>query len=305
MVAARDEPPLEGRMKGALLAITLLSAPALVASPASAQAEVRWSEEWARVHPAAYAVTGLAVGGALFFDFLVDPGPEALLRGPGFIDAPWRTRLMAQNQEDRERAATLSDVLLGVMLAWPFFDSIVVAGIGHQSTDVLWQMSMINAESYAADLLINTLFKQLVARERPHGARCTLEERLEDPRRCGPGGRLRSFYSGHSSASFNAAGLVCVHHLHLPLYGGGAPDYFACGTALLTAAIVATLRVVADRHYVSDVLTGAVVGFATGFLLPYLLHYQWDPRPHVPAEPPGHTAGPLTFSPSFAWGGPF
>lgn len=264
---------------------------------------LRWSADWSRVHPASYAAVGAAVGGALVFDYVLDPGPEALFRGPEIFDEGWRTRLMAPREADRERAATLSDVLLGVVLAWPVIDALGVAGLGDLNSDVAWQLTMIAAESFAADLLISTVAKQLVARERPHGMRCTLEDRLENPRRCGPGGRLRSFYSGHSSAAFNGAGLVCVMHTHLPLYGSQAADLFACGAALLTAGVVATLRVVADRHYATDVLVGSILGLATGFLLPYLLHFRWDPEDDAPPDVTV-TARPLT-APVFSLGGSF
>lgn len=289
-------------MRCALLALVLVG----IASRAGAQDEdrLRWSPDWARVHPAAYAIAGTAIGGALVFDYVLDPGAEALLRGPEGFDETWRERLMAPREEDRERAALLSDALLGVLLAWPLFDSLVIAGIADTNSDVSWQLTSIVAESYALDLLISTLAKQLVARERPHGARCTLEDRLENPRRCGPGGRLRSFYSGHSSASFNSAGLVCVMHAHLPLYASEAADWFACGAALLTASIVATLRVVADRHYASDVLVGAAVGLLTGLLMPFLLHFTWDPTDEPPPDRMA-TAAPLLSAPALSLGGSF
>jgi membrane-associated phospholipid phosphatase len=277
------------------------------ASPASAQDHrLRWEPEWNRVHPATYTVMGVAAAGALVLDFGVEPGRlEALVRGPEIFDEPVRNALMAPTEEGREAAATLSDILLLSLLVWPYVDAFVVAGIADQNTDVLWQLSSIAAETYAADLLISTVFKLLVARERPHGARCTLEDRLENPRRCGPGGRLRSFYSGHSSAAFNAAGVTCVSHLHLPLYGSRAADTMACGAALLTATIVATLRIIADRHYATDVIIGAVVGLGTGFLLPYLLHFhRWGDAPDPTGGSVAELSSPLS-APMFSFGSAF
>ncbi len=256
--------------------LTLVGASLGVAGPASAQHvhRLRWEPEWNRVHPASYTVMGVATAGALILDHGYEGGPEALVRGPEWFDAPVREALMASSDEGRELAASVSDVLLGSLLLWPFVDAFVVAGIEDQNTDVLWQLASIAAETYAVDLLISTLFKQFIARERPHGMRCTLEDRLENPRRCGPGGRLRSFYSGHASAAFNAAGVTCMAHLNVPLYGSRAADLTACAVALLTAAITATLRVVADRHYATDVIVGSIVGLGTGMLLPYLLHFH-------------------------------
>jgi membrane-associated phospholipid phosphatase len=44
----------------------------------------------------------------------------------------------------------------------------------------------------------------------------------------------------------------------------------------MTAATAATgvTRIVADRHYASDVVVGAAIGFAGGYGLPWLLHYR-------------------------------
>jgi membrane-associated phospholipid phosphatase len=36
-----------------------------------------------------------------------------------------------------------------------------------------------------------------------------------------------------------------------------------------------------DFEYLTDVLAGAVVGLASGWLLPYLLHYQGGARPEL------------------------
>jgi membrane-associated phospholipid phosphatase len=282
----------------------------LVLATSSAQAQgrehrLRWSPDWARVHPASYTITTAVGGASLIFDHLYVSGPEAQLRGPTVIDAPVRAALMASTDEGRDIAGLISDILLGTMLAWPVFDALVIAGIADTNSDVAWQLTWITAESYALEMLINTLFKQLVARERPFGSRCTLEDRLENPGRCGPSGRLRSFYSGHSSFSFSAAGQVCVTHLHLPLYGSDAADGFACGAALLVASTVAILRMVGDYHYVTDVLVGALVGLTTGFLMPYLLHYQWDPSDDIPPDISVPARAPLSTPVMVGWSGTF
>jgi hypothetical protein len=266
------------------VAALVLSLSALSSSSAAQDVHrLTWSDDWSRVHPVSYGIIGAAIAATLFIDYGFDPGAEALVRGPAVFDSPWRSRLMAPAEEDRERAATLSDVLLGALLGWPWIDSLGVAGIGDQNTDVLWQMSAINAEAAALDLLLNTIAKQLVARERPHGERCYEPGQPHLPVRCAPRARLRSFYSGHASAAFTNAGLVCIHHAHIPLYGSPAADAMACGTALLTATIVATLRVVADRHHATDVVIGGLVGLAVGLLMPWALHYAWDP---IEDEPP-------------------
>jgi hypothetical protein len=53
-----------------------------------------------------------------------------------------------------------------------------------------------------------------------------------------------------------------------------AGDAAACATGLALATAVGVLRIAADRHYATDVLLGAGVGLLSGWLLPWLLHYD-------------------------------
>jgi hypothetical protein len=54
----------------------------------------------------------------------------------------------------------------------------------------------------------------------------------------------------------------------------GAPwDAVSCAGGYAVAATTATLRMVADVHYASDVLLGATVGTLVGYGVP-LLHYH-------------------------------
>lgn len=293
------------------LALALVAGLTLAPSPALAQDDehrLEWSNDWARVHPASYVVSSASVAGILFFEHFYEPGSEALLRGPSLVDPPIRQALMAPDEDDRETASRLSDVLLTALLVWPFVDAWGVAGLGDQNSDVAWQLGMVALESYAADFVLSTIFKLFVHRSRPHASRCSLEDRLLRPGRCGTQGRTRSFYSGHSSAAFNAAGVVCISHAFMPLYGSTAADAFACGTAMLTATTVALLRVIADRHHFTDVLTGGVLGLLTGMVLPYLLHYGWDVTDDPTDDGAGMRADPLRSGAApavFSFGGRF
>jgi membrane-associated phospholipid phosphatase len=38
-----------------------------------------------------------------------------------------------------------------------------------------------------------------------------------------------------------------------------------------------------DHEYLTDVLTGAAVGWVSGYILPWLLHYQGGARPELRA----------------------
>ena len=63
------------------------------------------------------------------------------------------------------------------------------------------------------------------------------------------------------------------HHTELGLLGEGG-DAAMCATGLAMASTVGLLRILADRHYASDVIMGAAVGLVSGWLVPWLLHYD-------------------------------
>jgi membrane-associated phospholipid phosphatase len=52
---------------------------------------------------------------------------------------------------------------------------------------------------------------------------------------------------------------------------------------MATATATGMLRVVADKHFTSDILAGALIGVASGGLMPWLLHFR---GPAAPAAAP-------------------
>jgi membrane-associated phospholipid phosphatase len=144
-----------------------------------------------------------------------------------------------------------------------------VAGGLHGSYDVAYQMALISLQAVLVTKLVTGLTKDLVGRARPDSGRCEAGNELA----CGS--ETESFISGHTSGAFAGAGLICAHHQNLPLYGDGAAGKVACGLGLGTATTVGALRLVAGRHHLSDVLAGAAVGLAAGYLLPNLTNYDF------------------------------
>ena len=286
-----------------------LVAAALVFAPRSAAAqsteELVWSDDWRRIHPSAYVVAGVAIGATIMFDHLIQFSPEPILTGPSLFDGPARSALRAPAEEARDAADVTSDILLIALGSWAGVDSLLVAGLGYGSSDLAWQLTSIALEAIAADYVIRRWVKALVDRERPFAPECTAEDRASGARECSRRGRSRSFYSAHTSAAFSAAGVLCLSHAYLPLYGSDAADAFACGTAMVMASAIGILRVVADRHWMTDVVVGALIGLGTGLLLPWALHYGWDPTDdddrdvRVAAAPLG------TATPTLSFGGAF
>jgi membrane-associated phospholipid phosphatase len=98
-----------------------------------------------------------------------------------------------------------------------------------------------------------------------------------------------SFYSGHTSFAFSlavASGTVASLRGYR-----AAPAIWAAGLA--AAAATGWLRIAADKHYATDVLTGAAVGAAVGFVVPYFLHRTRRKKSDEQERRPGLELGVL------------
>ena len=140
--------------------------------------------------------------------------------------------------------------------------------------------------------LITGLTKHLAGRARPDYGRCT------DGNELACASTTESFVSGHTSAAFVGAGLICATHQNLRLYGSSTAGAITCGTSLAVASTAGALRIVADRHHLSDVLAGAAIGLTAGYLLPNLTNYDFG----ASAVDPGGTLVPLVSPHTFGLG---
>ncbi len=264
--------------------------------PAAAKPRLVWQDGWRRSGAPEYAVTGTALAGAATVWFLVPPASEPLWTRPLFADRRMREALRLESDAGRNAAGIISDVWLSLSVTQPLvIDSLFVAALGDKNRDVALQMEAINMQSFAITIFANTVAKRVFARQRPYGNNC-----LEDPNythSCESLDRFRSFYSGHAAVTATSAGLVCSHHTHLPLYGGGMADSLACVGSVVSTLAVGSLRIASDRHWATDVITGHLLGFAAGYLLPTLLYYgslratpvseaREDPNALMPTTPP-------------------
>jgi membrane-associated phospholipid phosphatase len=75
-----------------------------------------------------------------------------------------------------------------------------------------------------------------------------------------------SFFSGHTAVSFASA--VFLSKIYTDIYGKNTWSYVIWGSSLTVASVVAFCRVGSGEHFTSDVLTGALVGSAIGYLIP-------------------------------------
>jgi len=241
---------------------------------------LRWNPRFTRFTTAQYMLTLATAGGVIATGTMLKSADEARWHSQIMLDGPARNALAASTVSGRKNAGHVSDFLgLGLVL-YPFVvDALLVAGAGHGNYDLTLQLTMIGLQSALIANLVTNITKHFAARARPDVSGCRNGTEIS----CGS--KAESFLSGHTSAAFASAGLICATHQNFALYGAGAAGAIACGASLVAAGTVGTLRIVADRHYMSDVLAGAAVGLAAGYLLPNLTNYHFGGGQHSDRRP--------------------
>lgn len=276
------------RSISALLIATLVlwaaPAPAVEDPEPDAQSKdtVAWDEDWERFRWWEYAASTTLMAAGFVAQFIL-PAPDSGPSGGVLFDEALYEALAPQKQSVWDTHALVSDVTFYGSMGYRAADALI-AGLAHDAWDVAWQMFMMDFESFS--LIASSLWVPQylgLGRERPIFTTCGESDRIGDE--CENNDiRYRSFYGGHPAVAMSAAGSTCVHHYFLPLYGGGAADVVACGAMLGVAAMTGVERVVAGKHWPTDVLVGWGIGAATGFLVPLSLHYGFDRDPEPTAN---------------------
>ena len=169
------------------------------------------------------------------------------------IDAGTRNALVWQNTE---RAGMLSNLSAHVAIPALSLGLITLGSLSTSGTDHLFDDLLPIVETVAVSQLIVQGFKLGVGRERPYahyGAGIDSDDNL-------------SFVSGHSALAFGlvtSAGMI-AHQRGYKV----EPYIWAIGLPL--AASTAYLRIAADKHYLTDVVAGSLIGVAAGVLIPKL-----------------------------------
>ena len=139
------------------------------------------------------------------------------------------------------------------------------AGLAYASGDVRTAGvdSLLILESVAISSALTQLTKFSVGRERPFvHALPDGEKGLTEH----PADNNLSFFSGHTSLAFS----IAVSASTTMTLRGYDLAWLSWATLLPGAVTVAYLRMAGDRHYLSDVVLGALVGGGVGFLIPWL-----------------------------------
>jgi membrane-associated phospholipid phosphatase len=251
-------------------------------NPISACADptsVQWSDAWPRVRLwEVTAALALTVGDTEFEERVPLPS-HATWNNPILFDTWARNLLRGRTAAIQSFASTSTDIMYKAGSLVPFVvDDYFAAASVHQNADLAWQLAVIDLQSFGIAGLVSLTAEHSVGRARPYTLSCDANGKVLDAQghvmqTCGTGNDFRSFYSGHATATATTAGLVCVHHQHLPLFGGGFADLAPCLVMIGVSVATGVLRVVYDEHWASDVVVGWADGVLSGYLLPSLLHF--------------------------------
>jgi membrane-associated phospholipid phosphatase len=265
-----------GRLVGAATIGAILVFPGVAHADPST---VKWSDEWPRVRLwEVIDALVLTIGDTEFETYVPSPS-HATWNGPILFDAWARDALRGRTAAVQSFAATSTDIAYKAGALVPFVvDDFFGAASLHENADVAWQLATIDLQSFGIAGLVSLAAEHSVGRARPYTTSCDANGEVFDSHgqvvhTCGTSNDYRSFYSGHATATATTAGLVCVHHQHLPLFGGGFADLAPCILMIAVSAATGVLRIVDDVHWASDVVLGWVDGALSGYVLPSLLHF--------------------------------
>jgi membrane-associated phospholipid phosphatase len=241
---------------------------------------VEWSDDWHRVR-LVEALDPIALGiGSLLINGEWKPPTHPTVKGGILFDNWVRKELVGHNESLQAVSAKVTDnFMLGTMAA-PFLIDVYLVTLGvHENADVAAQEAVIDAQSLALTGIISLTAEHAVGRSRPYVADCRSDGTVRSAsgeillNHCSGPADYQSFFSGHSGITATMAGLTCIHHQHLPLYGGGFADLAPCLVMIGISVTTGFGRLVADKHWATDVLTGWSIGTVSGYFLPAFLHY--------------------------------
>jgi membrane-associated phospholipid phosphatase len=215
--------------------------------------------------------------------------------GPILFDTAARNLFRLSSAEGRADAATTSWVFWFALVGYPLVVDVPYAWkrFGKQ---IAWDMFWQDATALSLSAAVDFTLRDTVDRLRPYNTTCldqggTYATCLNGPE------ATRSFPSGHVSETTTGTALICTQHLILHLYGGPW-DAVTCSSAVAADAIVASLRMMADDHWATDILGGAAIGVAFGWGVPVLMHLHGHatPAPATGSMPMLIAPVPLAFS---------
>jgi membrane-associated phospholipid phosphatase len=202
------------------------------------------------------AIMGLSAaawfGPELFMDKLVTPSCPC-----NRVDVPAIDRVALGHRSGAARTA--SQVAVGAMLVVPGVLDALDIRRGGGAWSTVGEDLVVMGEALLVDGALNELVKIAVHRPRPFTYDGHELERVDS---------YLSFYSAHASTAFAMgtayATTFSLRHPRSPY------RYLVWGAVLAGGTTTGTLRILAGKHFPTDVLVGALVGSAVGFTVPML-----------------------------------
>lgn len=196
---------------------------------------------------------------------------EARWRGAGPIDRGLES-WARDTARGRRRADLASDLFLYAMFAAPVLDAVLWREGASPSRDS-YRLLAADAFAFSIETLAVVATKIAFRRARPYDRGCRGDPGY-DPG-CESESRYRAFVSGHTTAAFTGASLVCAHQR---LRGLSPLGRVECVASLLIASLTGAMRMVGEKHYFADVAAGAVLGFLAGFVVPIYVYPRSLPQ---------------------------
>ncbi|WP_224367348.1 phosphatase PAP2 family protein [Hyalangium versicolor] len=185
----------------------------------------------------------------------------------------WGRGLAGTTEAQRKRADTWSNVVdFGLLPVSVLGAQYALSQGSGAPRSVFFQDAGIIIETAVLASVLNQTVKFIAGRERPF-----VHVLPEDQKSltAHPDDNNLSFYSGHTNLAF---ALVVSAGTVAELRGYRHRAWiWAVGLPLATS--VPLLRMAADKHYLTDVATGAVLGSAFGVAVPLLLHKRVNDAP--------------------------
>ncbi len=155
-----------------------------------------------------------------------------------------------------EQYGAISDILVGLCTAAP------VVLMTDKKVQRDWStFSLMYVETALFATMVPLLVKRSVERIRPfaYNPDVPIEKKIKKDAR-------RSFFSGHSTLAFASATFISTVYNDYYPYSVWTP-YIILGS-LTAASAVGFLRYESGQHFLTDVITGALIGSAIGYLIP-------------------------------------
>ncbi|HEY6081546.1 MAG TPA: phosphatase PAP2 family protein [Polyangiaceae bacterium] len=241
-------------------------------------------------------VATVAAGAGTLTLMLIEPPTDALWTGGILFDDAIRRAVRLDNEQSHAKVASIGDIPYFAAPLLPLIVDPLLAWAVHGDGKAALNMELMGLEAFSYAGFMSFVSTRTSRRERPDSRQC----REDHPESGCPPTDTEAFWSGHTSIVAASAGLVCANHVYMPLWGHPIADAGACVLATSGAILTGVTRLMADRHYTTDVLVGFGMGFGFGYAVPALLHYSHRKVEVALGVRPGEcTGGCLTLNGKF------